>query len=64
MVVYLSLGNRSTIVSMAKKKNPAAVALGRKGGKARAKNLSASELHDIAMKGVEGRRKKRKQKAR
>lgn len=33
--------------------------LGKKGGKARAKNLSKEELHAIAMKGVEARKAKR-----
>jgi hypothetical protein len=33
--------------------------LGKKGGKARAKNLSKEQLHAIAMKGVEARRQKK-----
>ncbi len=36
---------------MAAKKNPAAVQLGRLGGKARAKNLSPEELAQIGRKG-------------
>ncbi len=39
----------------AKKKDPNAVALGRKGGKARAANLSASELSRIGKKGAKAR---------
>jgi len=39
----------------AKLKDPAAAALGRKGGKARAKALSASELSDQGRKAVEER---------
>jgi len=42
---------------MAKKKNPAAQALGKLGGKARAKALSANELSQIGKKGAEARRK-------
>lgn len=44
---------------MAKRKNPAAVALGRKGGKkggkARAANLSAEQLTEIGRKGAAAR---------
>ena len=40
------------------KKNAAAVALGRKGGKARAKKLSKKRMREIAMLGVEARWKK------
>ena len=44
---------------MAKRKNPAAVALGRKGGKkggkARAANLSAEQLAEIGRKGAAAR---------
>jgi hypothetical protein len=39
----------------AKKKDPNAVALGRKGGKARAASLSASELSAIGKKGAKVR---------
>ena len=39
----------------ARKKNPNAVALGSKGGKARAKRLSADELSAIGKKGAEER---------
>ena len=39
----------------AKKKDPNAVALGRKGGKARAASLSASELSKIGKKGAKMR---------
>ena len=42
---------------MPKKKNPAAQALGKLGGKARAKALSANELSQIGKKGAEARRK-------
>jgi hypothetical protein len=40
------------------KKNPNAVALGKLGGKARAKSLSEAELSQIAMKGAAARNKK------
>lgn len=40
------------------KKNPAAQALGKLGGKARAKALSASELSKIGRKGAEARKQK------
>ena len=43
---------------MAKKKNPAAQALGQLGGKARAKALSAEELSRIGKKGAQARLKK------
>jgi hypothetical protein len=50
---------------MAKKKNPAAVALGKlgasKGGVARAKKLSADRRREIAKKAIEARWKKAKQ---
>jgi general stress protein YciG len=39
-------------------KDPAAVALGRKGGKSRAKNLTADQLREIGRKGAEARWKK------
>lgn len=42
---------------MAKKKNPAAVKLGRKGGLARAKNLSKEQLSKIGKKGGRPRKK-------
>jgi len=41
----------------AKKKNPNAVALGSRGGKARAKQLSADELSAIGKKGAKARLK-------
>jgi hypothetical protein len=41
----------------AKKKNPNAVALGSRGGKARAKRLSAEELSAIGKKGAKERLK-------
>jgi len=40
---------------VAKKKNPNAVALGSKGGKARAEQLSAEELSAIGKKGAKAR---------
>lgn len=40
---------------MAKRKDPAAVALGRKGGKTRAKTLSAKELSEQGKKAAEAR---------
>lgn len=39
-------------------KDPAAVALGRKGGKSRAKNLTPEQLRDIGKKGAAARWKK------
>lgn len=42
-----------------KRKDPAAVALGRKGGKARVKNLSPEERSAAARKAVQARWKKR-----
>jgi hypothetical protein len=39
-------------------KNPAAVALGKKGGKARANSLSPSERREIALKAASSRWKK------
>jgi hypothetical protein len=42
---------------MARKKNPNAVALGSRGGKARARRLSADELSAIGKKGAEKRLK-------
>lgn len=41
----------------AKKKDPSAVALGRRGGKARAERLSADELSAIGKKGAKERLK-------
>ena len=41
---------------LGKRKDPHAVALGKKGGKARAENLTPEQLHEIAMKGVAARR--------
>jgi hypothetical protein len=41
-------------------KNPAAVALGRKGGEARAKNLTAAQRSDSARKAVAARWEKTK----
>lgn len=41
-----------------KKKNPAAVALGRKGGRATAKNRTAEERSEAARKAVNARWKK------
>jgi hypothetical protein len=43
-----------------KKKDPAAVAFGRKGGKARARKLSAQELSEQARKAVAARWARRK----
>jgi len=40
------------------KKNPAAVALGRKGGEARAKRLSPQQRSDIARRGGKARQMK------
>jgi hypothetical protein len=49
---------RKIILCMARKKNPAAVALGKLGGKARAEKLSDQERSDIAKKAVAARNKK------
>jgi hypothetical protein len=46
----------------ASKKNPAAVALGSRGGKARAKSLSAERRRSIAAKAAQSRWAKRKAK--
>ena len=43
---------------MKKKKNPAAVALGKRGGLARAKKASKKRLSDIGRKGAAARWKK------
>jgi len=43
---------------MRRKKNPAAVSLGRLGGRARAKNAPASKLSQIGKKGAKARWKK------
>jgi len=45
-----------------KRKNPYAVALGRKGGKARVKNLSPEERSAAARKAVQARWEKAKKK--
>ena len=45
---------------MAKKKDPAAVALGRKGGKARAERMSAEELKQQVRKMAKARWEKKK----
>jgi hypothetical protein len=60
--------NRSRIlVNVAMRKNPAAVALGRKGGKkggpARAAKMTAEERSDSARKAVQARWAKKKAKA-
>ena len=47
---------------MAKKKNPAAVALGRRGGKATAEKLTAEERKASARKAVQARWAKKKSK--
>ena len=44
------------------RKDPAAVALGRKGGKARASKLSPEELSEAARKAVQARWKRAKKK--
>ena len=48
---------------MAKRKNPNAVALGKKGGKARAERMSPQERSESARKAVEARWEKVKQEA-
>jgi hypothetical protein len=48
---------------MAKKKNPAAVALGRKGGKATAARLGPEERTKSARKAAEARWKKARKKS-
>jgi hypothetical protein len=51
LILLTCLAIRKTMVRMGKKKNPNAQALGRLGGKARAKNLSDAEITKIASKG-------------
>jgi len=46
-----------------KRKNPAAVALGKKGGKARAKKLTAKELSEQGRKAILARWQKQKEEA-
>jgi hypothetical protein len=46
-----------------KRKDPAAVKLGRKGGKARAKNLSPERRSEIATIAVQAREAKRKERS-
>jgi hypothetical protein len=55
--VPLRIGTRSRMVKLCamSPKNAAAVALGRKGGQARAKKLTADERSDSARKAVEAR---------
>jgi hypothetical protein len=48
---------------MAHKKDPAAVALGRKGGKARARNMSPEKLSEAMRKASNARWAKRKKAA-
>jgi len=50
----LALGKMSDM----EKKNPAAQALGRLGGKARAESLSSAELSEIGKQGAQARQKK------
>ena len=52
----------NVILSAMKRKNQAAAALGRKGGKARAKNLTPEELSEQGRKAVMARWNKRKKK--
>jgi hypothetical protein len=47
---------------MAKRKNPAAVALGKRGAKARMKKLTPEQRSDVARKAVTARWKKAQQK--
>lgn len=49
-----------TLAGMAKKKNPAAVSLGRKGGKARWQGVSPAERSEAAKKAITARWAKRK----
>ena len=53
LLTYLSLGK--IILSMGRKKNPHAEALGALGGKARAENLSGAQLAEIGSKGGKAR---------
>ena len=46
---------RRNILNGMKKKNPAAVALGRRGGRARAKALTAAQRRAIAVKAIRAR---------
>ena len=56
-VMRIATGQITDDVSIAESegKDPAAVALGRKGGKARAKGLSKKRRQEIARKAAEGR---------
>lgn len=61
-IVDIATGNTEDDTKVPKEKNPAAVALGRlgglKGGKARAKKLSAKRRKEIAQKAAKKRWKK------
>jgi hypothetical protein len=61
-VHFVSVALRIRLGSM-KKKNSAAAALGRKGGKARARNLSPEELSEQGRKAVQARWKKIRDKS-
>ena len=52
---------RSRLAAMKQKKNPAAVALGRQGGLARAEKTAKQKLSEIGRKGAAARWKKAKQ---
>lgn len=62
--VLISMRARASISLMKRKKNPAAVALGKlgakKGGKARMKQLTPAERTELARKAAEARWGKRK----
>jgi hypothetical protein len=60
-LTYLAACNNLTAVTT--KKNPAAVALGRAGGKRRAEKLSPERRREIARNAVNARWSKRKKKA-
>lgn len=52
----------ASLLRMSKRKNPAAVALGRRGGKARARKASKKLLSEIGRKGAAVRWKKRRKR--
>jgi len=61
--ILLSAKNSCKLLSMPKKKNPAAVALGRRGAKKRNERLTAEQRSEIARKAVQARWEKAKKAA-
>lgn len=60
MFAYMLTMARKKSLKMSKKKNPAAMELGRKGGKVRASRLTPQERQESARKAVQARWAKRK----